>query len=133
MANIISLDDKLNLSASQKAAVARRRKILAVRRIFQSTHGADKCERCQTALAPENRGKAQRLHMPYRFCDSCADEFKDYIDMLQGSQDKSNYWHNEAWMKVWRAWIDYRGAIDDYLRSDEFQRLVSELQSEPVP
>ncbi len=133
MGKIISLDDKLNLSASKKADVVRKRKILAVRKIFQCTHNANKCERCGTALTSKNQGQARKLQIPYKFCDSCADEYRAYINMLQGVQDEETYWHNEAWMKVWRAWIDYHGAIDAYLRSNEFQRLVSELQSEPVP
>ena len=50
MSKIISLDDKLKLSSEQRAALERKRKILAVRKVFQCTHCASKCERCGISL-----------------------------------------------------------------------------------
>jgi hypothetical protein len=32
-------------------------------------------------------------------------------------------------MKIWRAWIDYQGAIDQYLKTREFERLLDELRT----
>ena len=108
MSKIISLDDKLKLSAEQRAEVERRRKIMAVRKVFQCTHCASKCERCGVSLGPENQVQADNPRIPYHFCDSCAEEYMHYIDRLQGRKDSDAYWHNHAWMKVWQAWIEYQ-------------------------
>lgn len=129
MSNIISLDEKLKLSAAQKAELLRKRKIAAVRKVFQCTHCTSKCERCGSGLGPDNRTNTDRTRVPYNFCDSCAEEYIDFIDRLQGRGDPEAYWHNLAWVKVWHAWIDYQGAIDSYLRSKEFQQLQEELHS----
>jgi hypothetical protein len=130
MSKIISLDDKLKLSAQEKAATIRKRKILAVRKVFQCTHCTSKCERCGIGLGPDNHTQVDNTRVPYHFCDSCAEEYIDFIDRLQGRGDEHAYWHNEAWLKVWQTWIEYQGTIDHYLRSKEFRRLLKELRAD---
>lgn len=130
MSNVISLDDKLKLSAKQREVLERKRKIMAVRKVFQCTHCASKCERCGTSIGPENQTAANTPHVPYNFCDSCADEYMEYINRLQGKSNPQDYWYNHAWLQVWRSWIEYQGAIDQYLRSKEFRQLLDELRPE---
>jgi hypothetical protein len=130
MSKIISLDDKLKMTAQDKAATIRKRKILAVRKVFQCTHCASKCERCGIGLGSDNHAYTDNTRVPYHFCDSCAEEYIDFIDRLQGCGDEQAYWHNEAWLKVWQTWIEYQGAIDHYLRSKEFRRLLKELSTD---
>jgi len=107
MSKIISLDDKLKLSAEQREVLAR---------------GA--------SLGPENQNHKENPRIPYNFCDSCAEEYMEYIDQLQGKRNDGDYWYNHAWLKVWQTWIEYQGAIDQYLRSKEFRRLLDELRPE---
>ncbi len=130
MSKVISLDDKLKLTAEQRKALARKRKIIAVRKVFQCTHCASKCERCGTSIGPDNKGPDDNLRVPYNFCESCADEYVAYIDHLQGKHNSEDYWYNHAWRKVWQTWIEYQGATDQYLRSKEFRRLLDELHSD---
>lgn len=128
MNKIISLDDKLKMTAREKAEVVRKRKIMAVRQVFQCTHCASKCERCGTGLSRDNRTKTDTVRLPYHFCDACSDEYLDYIHHLQGKADPEAYWHNHSWLKAWSAWIEYQGAVDQYVRSKEFQQLIGELR-----
>jgi hypothetical protein len=130
MSKIISLDDKLQLSASQKAILERKRKIMMVRKVFQCTHCTSKCERCGVGLGSENQTNADYPQIPYRLCESCSEEYVDYINHLQGKGDAEAYWHNHAWMKIWQTWIEYQGAIDQYLQSKEFRKLLDELRPE---
>jgi hypothetical protein len=128
MTKVISLNDKLKLTEMEKEAAERKSKILAVHKIFQCTQCASKCERCGTTLGPDNHVLAGSTRIPYTFCDSCAEEYMDYIDKLQGKGDTRAYWHNHAWLRVWRSWIEYQGAVDHYVRSKEFRRLLDELR-----
>jgi len=131
VANVISLDNKLQLSKDKKAALIQKRKILAVRKVFQCTQCAFKCEKCGTQLGLDNPGREndnRNLRIPYRFCESCSEEYIDYIDRLQGRGDPDRYWHNDAWLSVWRRWIDFQSANDSYLKSKEFTRLLQELK-----
>lgn len=128
MGKIISLDDKLKMTERDKASVERKRKIMAVRQIFQCTHCASKCERCGMVLGVDNHTQKASTRIPYHFCDGCAEEYVDYIGKLQGKCDPETYWHNHAWMEAWRAWIEYQGAMDQYMRSNEFRQLIEELR-----
>ncbi len=131
MANIIELDKKLKHTKEKKAEIIRKRKILAVQKIFQCMHCAFKCEKCGTQIQPDEhrqRRSISDLLVPYRFCESCAEEYIDFIERLKGRGNSEFYWHNEIWLEMWRKWIDYQGAIDTYLKSKEFKQLLAELK-----
>jgi hypothetical protein len=131
VADVISISKKLMQARRKHADVDRKRKIVAVQKVFQCTQCAMKCEKCGAPLPqgghlPE---KASRKHrIPYRFCESCAEEYLDYIERMKGGGDPDCYWHNEHWLDVWKAWIDYQGATDRYVKSKEFARLLEELK-----
>ncbi len=133
--NIISLDTKLKLTESKKAALIQKRKILAVKKVFQCMQCAFKCEKCGTQIGldgpeptPKQKLIGANLKIPYRLCESCSEEYIDYINRLKGKGDTECYWHNEAWLAVWKQWIDFRGATDRYLKSKEFKQLLQELR-----
>jgi len=131
MADIIHFDDKLQYSKEGKAALKKKRKLLAVQKVFQCTHCAFKCEKCGTQINPEEHSKSVKIvqvKIPYRFCESCSEEYVDYIERLQGRGDPDCYWHNEVWIEAWRRWIDYQSVTERYLRSKEFVQLLQELK-----
>jgi len=128
LADIISLDDKLELSREKKADRRRRQKAIAVRRAMQCTGCALKCEKCGAQVERPPAAPAER-RLPYRFCEPCAEEYTDYLERLQGRGDPDCYWHNEAWLDTWRKWIDYQGSVDRYRRSREFVRLLREFET----
>ena len=131
MADIIPLKNKLQHTKEKEAEIIRKRKILAVQKIFQCTHCMFKCEKCGTQISTEDKSginKKKELRIPYRFCESCTEEYTDYIKSLQGKGDPQYYWHNEEWLELWRKWIDYQGVMDRYLKSKEFKRLLQELK-----
>ena len=131
MTNIIELDKKLKHTKEKKAEIARKQKILAVQKVFQCMQCVFKCEKCGTQIQPEEQRQQRAisvLHTPYRFCESCAEEYTDYIERLKGGGDSENYWHNEIWIDLWRKWIDYQGVINRYLKSKEFRQLLEELK-----
>jgi len=130
MDNIIPLDQKRKHSQEKQDAMVRKRKLLAVRKIFRCTHCASKCEKCGVQIRTENQPEVPGFNIPYHFCDSCAEEYGEYIDALKGNKNESNYWHNDTWMTVWATWIEHQGAIDSYLKSKEFKRLLDELKPE---
>jgi hypothetical protein len=132
LADIISLDNKLETSREKKASLRRRQKAVAVRRVVQCTSCSFKCEKCGTQIEPRTGPTEGRLKLPYQFCEACEDEYLDYIERLQGRGDADCYWHNDAWLDSWRKWIDYQGSVDRYVKSKEFLRLLQEFkQSSP--
>lgn len=133
MADVISLDEKLQLSKDKKKDLIRKRKISAVQKVLQCTHCAFKCEKCGTQMHLSYDGqRIENPKVPYRFCESCSEEYIDYIERLKGGGDPERYWHNEAWIGTWKSWIDYQSSVDSYLKSKEFIRLMNELK-QPTP
>ena len=124
MANIIQLDKKLKHTKEKKAEIIKKRKILAVQKVFQ-------CMRSSSVwlfLGDDQERAVSALRIPYRFCESCAEEYADYIERLKGRGDSEYYWHNEIWIELWKKWIDYQGVIESYLKSKEFRQLLEELK-----
>jgi len=131
MADIINIEKKRQHSKEKKAEIIKKRKLLAVQKVFQCTHCAFKCEKCGTQINPEERAQESengRVKVTHRFCDSCSEEYIDYIERLNGRGDPDCYWHNDFWLESWRRWIDYQGVIDSYLKSKEFVQLLQELK-----
>ena len=131
MAEVISLDNKLQISKQKKSELVRKRKLLAVKKVFQCTHCAFKCEKCGTQIDTEaTDGKAGffETRIPYRFCESCAEEYMEYIQRLQGHGDPECFWHNSEWLDLWQKWIEYQGALDRYMKSKAFVELLNELK-----
>ena len=131
LADIISIDKKLDLAKDKKAVLIRRRKVLAVQKVFQCTHCALKCEKCGTQIEPaaDPRKKYHRdLRVPYNFCQTCSEDYIDYIERLKGKGNEECFWHNDAWLDAWTKWIEYQSSIDRYIKSKEFRRLLDELK-----
>ncbi len=131
MADIIAIDKKRKIKDKEQSELIRMHKIMAVRKVFHCTHCASKCEKCGSQLGIDpvsGRATQQNKPTPYNFCDSCAEEYRDYIARLQGKGNPSYYWHNDAWLDIWQKWIHYQHAIDTFLKSKEFTRLLQELK-----
>lgn len=130
MAEIISLDAKLQDAINKKHELTRRRKLNAVKKVFQCTHCSFKCEKCGTQINETKPGgdPSNNLRVPYRFCESCSEEYVDYIERLQGGGDTDCYWHNDEWVDSWQKWIEYQSAIDRYTKSKDFLKLIKELK-----
>ena len=91
MADIIPLDDKIEVAREKKAAVRRQQKGVIVRRVLQCTGCSLKCEKCGTQIEAGAVGTSERCphsRFPYKFCEACEDEYQDYIERLQGRGDR---------------------------------------------
>lgn len=129
MGNIITLDSRRHTADEKTAAQKRKRKIQAVQKVLQCTRCALKCEKCGAGIEMVGEeAKSKTQHKPYRFCESCSEDYSDYIKRLKGGEDSEHYWHNTEWMDIWKKWIEWQHAIDRYLKTKEFNRLLNELK-----
>ena len=131
MADIISLDSRRLASDQQAEEEQRQRKRQAVRQFFQCAGCLFKCERCGAPIPKESDGCACSGRPPAgtrRLCDDCREEYQDYLFQIEGNRHPRHYWHNAAWLKVWQSWLIYQEAIDRYLKSSEFQKLIREVR-----
>lgn len=125
MTEIISLDThRAKLSDKKKAAIAKARR--AAYKVFQCARCALKCAKCSAHLDASNSDELFR-GFPYRFCEDCAEEYLEYIKLVDGRGSPSFYWRNDEWLKTWSAWLEYQNSLEHYLKSKEFLGLLNEL------
>jgi hypothetical protein len=128
MADIIEFGKKAENLRSERNDAVRRRKIEALRKIFQCTRCVVKCSKCgaQTDFQAEECAK---FAAPYSFCKSCRQEYEEYRARVSGNLSGSDcYWHNATWMKVWESWLQHQHALDQYRQSKEFLQLIDEVE-----
>ncbi len=125
MGNIVKFDECME-AEKKKRKVEKIKKLTVIKKIFECTKCALKCTRCGTQVAVSQSSSYSR-EVPYRFCMSCEDEFRDFLDKKRGTDRKELYWHNREWIATWEAWIEYQKAIKRYENSNEFKQLLNEL------
>lgn len=133
MANIISLNGRIQQKQAVEQTQMVRRKALALRQAFRCRRCSNICEKCGLEIDENELLKTRPDHdhevaIPYRFCESCTEEYLDFIHRLQGKDKVQYYWRNDEWLETWRRWIDYQASMDRYVKTKAFVQLVDEMQ-----
>jgi len=128
MADIIEFGKKVESLRSERDNAVRRRKIEALRKIFQCTRCVVKCSKCGAQIDSQAEEFA-KFAAPYSFCKSCRLEYEEYRARVGGNRaDPDCYWHNSTWMTVWESWLQHQQALDQYRQSKEFLQLIDEVE-----
>lgn len=64
------------------------------------------------------------MDAPYPFCSECLQELLAFKRREKGGQLQEAFWHTEEWAGMWRNWLAYMKASDDFRRSAAFLRLM---------
>lgn len=129
MSNVIEIENRLRSARRQKEEAERLKKISVVRKFMECTQCMLKCSKCGAQMdLPEavNRDTST----PYRFCLNCQEEYEEYMKHQLGQANDTLYWYNREWQDIWRNWIEYQKALQNYKDSPEFKKLLRELQSD---
>jgi len=54
-------------------------------------------------------------------------EFEDFLGMSREKKGSNIFWHNQEWVKLWSAWLDYYQAMGEFRNSTQFKQLSKEL------
>ncbi len=127
MADILEFGKKAEDLRSERDTSLRRRKIEALRKIFQCTRCVLKCTKCGAQIEGKTDENA-RFATPYTFCKSCLEEYQEYRERASGKSGAPCYWHNSEWMKVWQSWLEHQKSLDQYRQSKEFLQLLEEVE-----
>lgn len=132
MEKIINIRERLE---SQKHEVRRKKhqkKIDTLRRITQCSSCRFKCAMCGQYLDDADLYEgSESSDYGYSFCESCREEFEDFLAVYGKEQNSEVFWHNKEWKRMWSAWLNYRKAVSDFLDSREFDVLLNELDNQP--
>lgn len=126
MSKVIDIEDRLKLEQKKKRRVDKAKKMEAVRKILQCTRCLARCHKCGVQFDTTKMYK--RYQGPFRFCESCQEEYDEFRRLKAEGGESPLYWHNQAWMNLWQSWLDYQQALKEYGESSEFVDLVREVE-----
>jgi hypothetical protein len=129
MTKVLHIGDRLNTKKNRKRAELYKDRIRSVRRAVQCAFCNLKCSMCGRYLSKEEvRHSLFSSSDGFNLCESCGSEFEDYIRISTNQKISGMFWQNEAWRKLWSAWVDYQEALKAFKDSPEFQKLDEEIE-----
>ena len=130
MDKIVNLEERIEDREKKKQLKQYRGKIETLKKIIQCTSCHFKCAMC--GLQMEARGSSRETHLApigLILCESCRDEFEDFLSTSRGVNRSDIFWHNQEWKDMWSAWLKYRKSINTFMDSSEFRLLLEEINS----
>jgi hypothetical protein len=132
MKKIISLEERIEDKRQKERLEQYRGKIETIQKVLQCSACHLKCAMCGTQIEGSGgSGCNVAVHSGLQFCDSCGEEFREFLAIKKGQKEPDLFWHNKEWKEMWSAWLDYRKAMSAFLRSPEFKLLLEELNEQP--
>jgi hypothetical protein len=131
MADIIPLEERLKKHKAKEVSKEKKRKLDTFRMTMQCTACHLKCAKCGSQLERlEPRTLSEDV--PIRLCSACWEEYHLYQILISGQATApgKEYYHNEAWVEIWRSWLEYQKNLQRYRASREFIKLLDELSKE---
>ncbi|MFH1351575.1 MAG: hypothetical protein ABII26_11680 [Pseudomonadota bacterium] len=123
MDKIVNIQERLERNKHKRLLERDRGKIEAIQKVIQCSSCHFRCAMCGLYIK-ESESSSHTNHIQgYAFCESCGGEFEDFLTVSRG-EHPDLLWHNKEWVKMWSAWLNYRKAIDDFINSAEFKRLL---------
>lgn len=131
MKNIISIRERIEIKKQKEQIEHHRRKATAIQKVVQCPSCQLSCAMCGHHLSVAEASSDSSITSKHTLCESCRDEFKDYLAISIGNNLPKVFWHNKEWKNMWSAWLNYRQAIAGFMNSDEYKLLVEELEEGP--
>ena len=125
---VLDITQRLQEKSLKQHLEANRDKIETAQRIVQCGLCRLKCAMCgYHAKSPDS--PRQLILSPFGFslCEICSAEFEDFLKIKKGKQKTDVLWHNQEWVKLWSAWLDFQRTIMDFRDSSEFTQLQRSL------
>lgn len=125
---VLDITQRLQEKSLKQHLEANRDKIETAQRIVQCGLCQLKCAMCgYHARSPDS--PRQLILSPFGFslCEICSAEFEDFLKIKKGKQKADVLWHNQEWVKLWSAWLDFQRTIMDFRDSSEFTQLQRSL------
>lgn len=127
MAEIIDLDQKKRQELVKREQEERSKRMALILQMFQCTLCAKKCMKCGSQLESDAQ-PSQTSSVPYRFCQSCREEYEEFLKRLHGLGNPEYYWYNQEWMEIWKAWMNYQETLKRYELSEGYRRILDEFK-----
>jgi hypothetical protein len=127
---IVSLADRLENKRHKKQIEAYCGKVENIQKIVQCGSCQIRCAMCGLYLKNDDTSyDPHSASTGLTLCGSCRSEFDDFLSVSRGGQRSEIFWHNDEWVKMWSAWVNYRKAMTAFVESRELKMLMEELKT----
>lgn len=129
MDKVLSINDRLEDKKRKEHEELHRQKAEALQRIVQCSSCQLSCAMCGSHFdMPDVVCPPASSYPDLNLCESCRTEYNDFLELSKGGKDPDIFWHNEEWVSLWSAWLDYHKAIEKFRTSKEFKQLIKESE-----
>lgn len=123
MEKVLNITDRLEIQKRKREVRRYREKLMAIQRAVQCATCQFKCSMCGRQFREDERAHLL-VSGDYNLCKSCGSEFDDFIKITTKQDTERMFWHQEAWLRLWSAWVDYQEALKKFRESQEFKQLL---------
>jgi hypothetical protein len=128
MSKVVCITNQLEKKKLKERTRDLKQKVETVQRIVHCSSCRYRCAmcglHCEVAHKPAT---AASPHYPFRLCNNCRSEYEDFLRMARGKEKSRVPWHNDEWMNLWSAWLEYQKALRSFEDSAEFSQLTREF------
>jgi len=129
MDKVLNITDRLKNKKHKENEEVYRQKAETVQRVVQCSSCQLSCAMCGTHLeSTESCCPPATSYPNLNLCEYCRAEYNDYLEMSAGNKRSDIFWHNNEWIKLWSAWVEYHKAIKKFRNSKEFKQLTKESE-----
>jgi hypothetical protein len=131
MGKIFNLQDRILRKGHRETLKAYQERAVSIRKVIHCSSCHQRCAMCGTQLQTTDTWRRPVLSAPgIIFCEGCREEFDDYIAISRGEKEPNVFWHNQAWLDMWAAWLRYKKTVSHFIDTPEFGFLMEELDTE---
>jgi hypothetical protein len=128
MDKVVNIEERLTSKRLKLQLEKYQGKIGAIQKLIQCSSCHLRCALCGQHLGKTDYSPSTpSVSFGFVFCDDCGEEFEEYLAVSRGEKTPEVSWHNEEWLKMWSAWLDYRRTMNRFVGSPEFKSLLDEL------
>ena len=125
MTKVVCITNRLEKKKLKERTRDLKQKVDTVQRIVYCASCQFRCTmcglHCEVVHIPSPKTSP---HDSLRLCDNCRSEYEDFLKMARGKGKSHILWHNDEWMNLWSAWLEYQKALRSFEDSAEFSQLT---------
>ena len=124
MNNILNITKKLEEKKRKNTIELYGNKIETLKRFVQCSSCHFRCSMCGHHFKNPEAIRPASSTTDFYLCESCREEFEDFLKTTSGEKKSTAFWHNDEWVSLWSSWLDFRRAIMRFRDSDEFEQMT---------
>jgi len=128
MTKIVDIHDQLQKKKKKENLEKYRGRLYSIQKVIQCSSCRFRCAMCGAQVTSGE--SAAPTPFGLSFCGDCRAEFEEFVSVTKGRKPPEVFWHNQEWIEVWTAWLDFRKAISAFVASKEYNLLLEELESD---